>query len=128
VQVLVAEVGCVGARKGKLACEQLVGHDAEGVDVRCGGGPLRPPPLGREVLQGPRPLVGLRGCGRLAVPGDAEVGQTPGAIDEEHVLRLEIPVHHPPVEVGQGGSDVSQHGQGLLERQGATDGLEPVTQ
>ena len=41
---------------------------------------------------------------------------------------LRSPVHHPPVEVGQGGSDVSQHGQGLLERQGATDGLEPVTQ
>jgi hypothetical protein len=92
VKVLLAEIVDVGAREGQDTGQQFVSDDAERVDVRGDGGSFVSPALGGSIWRRQGILPRVRCCGGVGVPRDTEVGQTPAAVQKEHVLRLEVAV------------------------------------
>ena len=78
------------------AGEQLVGDDAERVQVRRPGGRLAECLLWRQVVRGPEHLAGLGLSGAVHRTGYPEVGELHGAVrHDEDVRGLDVAVHHP---------------------------------
>ncbi|CAA9292297.1 MAG: hypothetical protein AVDCRST_MAG11-198 [uncultured Gemmatimonadaceae bacterium] len=114
--------------------EQLVGHDAPGVQVgpvvrrgiagrllgrHVGGRAQRRPHLRDPVRRGRRAVRG-RGARLLQRLGDAEVGDHRGPRGEQHVVGLHVPVHDAArVRVGERTRHVAEHLHGLRRRDGA---------
>ena len=104
------------AGERQVAAEHLVQHDPHRVDVRLGADRQAAGLLRREVLGGAddRPHLGhLLGVGR---PGDAEVGHLePALVGQDHVVRLDVAVHHP---LAVGGVERGQRLGGVVDRLG----------
>jgi hypothetical protein len=119
---------------GQRAGEQLVGDDAEAVDVRAHVDPRRVAArlLGAHVRQGAEQLAvpGLpRGVAvEVEQAGDAEVEDlAPAGFVDQHVGGLEVAVHQPAlVRVADRLGDGDHHADPLGER--ARGGLRPLLQ
>jgi hypothetical protein len=98
----------IGARV-HLVPHGLLGRHVRGrADARTGARERDGVPVRREGARGPDGL------------GDAEVGDDRGALVQEHVLGLDVPVHQPlPVRVGERARDVAQDAHRLGGRRGA---------
>ncbi len=88
--------------EGRLSGQQLVGEDAQRVDVAARVGGLAGRPLRRDVAGGSEDQPRLRGLGLIVAPqhaGDAEVEHlhdigVAGLRDQDDVLGLQVAVHH----------------------------------
>ncbi len=81
------------------------------------GGPLVLPRLGCHVGKASAALIRVEGGSGFGVACDAEVGQAPAAVEEQHVFGLEIAVDNTSLEVRQGLGDVAQDAYGLFQGQ-----------
>jgi hypothetical protein len=114
------------------ACEQLVEHQAERVDIGGGGDRRTLHLLGRGVLQRQRaaPFLGQR-AGRvgprvaLEQLGDAEVEQLDAAVArDEHVARLDVAMHDEvAVRMRDGGQHLHEQADALLDAQALRVGM-----
>ena len=100
------------------AGEELVGADAERVDVRRRAGLLAARLLGREVGRRAEHRADLGDARLLGRLGDAEVGELRDAhlLGDEQVARLHVAVHHAgAVRVVEPVAGVAHHAHGLVD-------------
>ena len=114
VHVLVGhgERGFAGVRL--LPGEQLEQHDTGRVDIAAGIAHVAGDLLGSQVRDGAHEHARLGVVRARQAPGQAEVGDLdPAVLRQQHVLRLDVPVHDPGlVRCGQAG----QHALDDVER------------
>ena len=79
------------------SAQRFVQHQAQRIEVGSRGGPRARDLLRRHVggRAGPSALRGQRVAGRLLDLNDPEVRQQKATVDQEHVRRLDVSVHHP---------------------------------
>ena len=121
MQVLHRDGDEVVSRIRHLAREQLVEHDAEGVDVGSLVDLLALRLLGGDVVARPEDGARLRHALNVDGTRDAEVRDLGLALlGEEHVLRLDVSVHEPALvrEVQRAG-DLQPVAERLVDRQRA---------